>query len=263
MVVGLLRILAAVCASGTAYRVDHKALQRAVAVAHTKAQTVEAETGGVDALKASALASRLVDSILLSGVSRLGVPDKTDDAPKDFDWEDLLKSVVDLPFLEPFWPQVVANIRSLLAIMMSSQPLFQNCINKEYEKFSDHVCYHLPSDMKMLKEQESNTSRPMTAYYCGNPDINWSGDEFQGKPQNVLCNATVGSAYEPGGVCAKYSDKELVLNLISNTVSSLTKGAPMESGDPRTINTGLADCIMGLQDCNIYMCHHCPGRCSD
>jgi len=241
MVVGSLRILAAVCASGaTAYRLDHIMMQRAAAQA--KAQTLVAE--------------RLLDTILVSGVSRLGVSD----APKDMHLDDLIKSVLDLPATEPFWSEVMAKVKGMAAGMASSQPLIQNCLKKEYDKFSDTVCYHLPHDMRMLKEQGTNTSRPVTAYFCGNPNIDWSGDEFQGKPQNDLCNAKVGTAYEPGGACARYSDKEMIVNMIN-----MAKGGDpsAEGGDPRKINPSLSDCIMGLQDCNIYMCHHCPGRCSN
>merc|ERR1712194_888213 len=167
-----------------------------------------------------------------------------------------------LPATEPFWSEVVAKMKSLmLGMTPPGDHLVEWCKNKEYDRFTDHVCYHLPRDMKMLKEKGTNTSHPVTAYFCGNPDIDWSGEKFQGKPTHDVCSMTVGSAYKPGGVCD--SAKDIIMSLAEMATTAMKEGNPMAAGgDPRNINAGLMDCILDIQDCNIHMCHHCPGRCS-
>merc|ERR1712194_721531 len=160
-------------------------------------------------------------------------------APAGIHTEDLLKAVLALPDTDPIY-----------------RKLHKSCSSKEYDTFARQVCHETPRDMAMLKEMGTNKSRPLTAYYCGNPNIDWSGEVFQGKPRNDLCSATFGDAYKAGGVCGKYSDKEFVMSLIPSVKN-------YEVPDPRMVNVPLIDCIVGLQDCNVYMCHHCPGRCSD
>lgn len=95
------------------------------------------------------------------------------------------------------------------------------------------------------------------AYFCGSnaSGINWSGANTGsgGEPVADLCHARPGTAYDADGICGRWSTKQLLLNFFDTI--------PMWSVDPLTINIPSVDCLLGLGDCDIHYCQHCPGRC--
>lgn len=123
---------------------------------------------------------------------------------------------------------------------------------KTAEDFKIHMDYYCVPDaagQRMIPDPVSGKQYKTDAFYCGNPELSWS--TRLALPVTDLCTATVGIAYEPGGICTNV--KELVQGVCVYMLQWVT--------DPYTINVPGMDCFLGIGDCDIDYCHNCPGLC--
>lgn len=160
----------------------------------------------------------------------------------------LVKSLQDDP--EPNWAGIREQIKNLMYLnSQGSRDFMDTCQSNDYDKYKDVGC-NFAGGGRVVEE----SGRVVDAYYCGAREgIDWSVSPFNGQPLSDLCNAEVGTAYTPTGVCGSLTDKELVLNAIETV--------PLWGTEPNKTNIASLDCIMGIGDCDIYYCHHCAGRC--
>uniref|UniRef100_A0A7S1Q950 Uncharacterized protein n=1 Tax=Alexandrium catenella TaxID=2925 RepID=A0A7S1Q950_ALECA len=101
------------------------------------------------------------------------------------------------------------------------------------------------------------TGIPVDAFFCGSTHsgINWTRP-FWGPyspPVKPVCEAKADTAYTPTGICGRWTTKQLVLSFFLTT--------PLWTVDPVVINAPAVHCLLGLGDCDIQYCQHCPGRC--
>jgi len=149
------------------------------------------------------------------------------------------------PDSDPYWAETYATIRRLLETSAAARNFLRLCKANDLVEYTATGC---------APDAEGSTVVNGTvadAYYCGAPSVNFSKLSY---PVTRICTAQPGSAYTLEGYCGKYSQKELVLNFV--------KTVPNWSKNVQLINVPSIDCILGLGDCDIYYCQHCPGRCA-
>lgn len=157
---------------------------------------------------------------------------------------------IDKPDDDPIWLEVRADIQQILRSLGPDQEEWMSYCprygEKNYEAFANKSCSF---------EAGMVTGMPIDAFYCGNQksNIDWSASPFNGKPISDFCNAKVGTAYDPDGVCGRYTDKELLVNILTTV--------ELWYADARNANIMSIDCLMDIADCDIYYCQTCPGRC--
>jgi len=160
---------------------------------------------------------------------------------------DAIKKHEDASETDPFWAATAAEVKNMTYNFdPDSKEWMDYCQAGEYDKFNAKSCSPKAGGSTMMHGVMAD------AWYCGRTEgMDWGE---AGKPTADLCKAPVGSAYRQGGICA-IGDKQLLLNFIYR--------GPMQWSDPHNINVPSIDCIMGIVDCDIYYCQHCPGHCRD
>lgn len=168
------------------------------------------------------------------------------DAELEALWEEVManKNAVDT---DPLWASAVTLIKKhTLATDAKAQQYVAMCKAGELKHYTNLAC---------SANADGSTftgSAVADAYYCGSQKsgIDWSKTGY--KVTN-LCDAELGSAYSPDGICSSFTQKQLVMNFLETV--------PEWSKNPLMINVPSIDCILGLGDCDIYYCQHCAGRC--
>lgn len=163
---------------------------------------------------------------------------------------------------DPIWEQLYSQLHSA-----SNNTIWnQLCDIHAYDHYNDLSCSPTAAGSYLFGslcdepgacpwQQEGAGLVFADAFFCGsqNSGINWAKDFHVAN----LCDAEVGSAYTPTGVCGSVPKKDLVLGFQAQVSR---RGAP--AVDPRSINVPAVDCVMGIVDCDIYYCQKCAGRCN-
>merc|ERR1712194_337413 len=152
----------------------------------------------------------------------------------------------------PRWAEWRAKIKATIRETAVEAAFMDSVENKQWDVYN-HMACNLGAGAPYQHEKGKSTKWPLDAYFCGHPDIDWSGAPWNGKPIVDLCHATVGDAFSKN-VCGMYTDKEVVLGAMPGDLDT--------ADDPRYINILTTDCIQDTVDGDIYYCQKCAGRCS-
>jgi len=163
------------------------------------------------------------------------------------------KKFSSVPSRDPMWAVARKKLKAMmLAADAGSREWNVYAEKKDWVGFNKKSCGFIGGST-LIPEPGKSTVRPTDAFYCGHPAVDWSGEQFGGKPINDLCHAEVGDASKPS-LCGKYTDKELVLGLAVSPLDVLE--------DARNVNVMTVDCLMDIVDGDIYYCQKCAGRCN-
>mmetsp|Transcript_58558 Transcript_58558/g.117210 ORF Transcript_58558/g.117210 Transcript_58558/m.117210 type:complete len:256 (+) Transcript_58558:89-856(+) len=149
------------------------------------------------------------------------------------------------PGSDPFWSATHDKIRDLTLQEPVAANFVRLCQSGDFARYNRTGCAPNAEGSIVVNGSQAD------AYFCGSPAVDWVSFKY---PVNSICTAEPGSAYGPEGQCGKQSKKQLVLNYASTV--------PHWKDDIFLVNVPSVDCILGLGDCDIYYCQHCPGRCS-